>query len=319
MFIYLFNGKNSPQKITAIDTLPSSGFIWINCQPEELLSTLGLIRELTNINLDEEHIRDCLNPNHPSFCDSMQDYDLLIFQNLNTPPMNGKVKTHPVCFIVFEKILLTVSDHDASIETVNKRLLESGRRQPTQPIALMFIILTAIVDNFLALRAALSEQLERWQKKLLDEKKYFTQWQSLLDFKSNLRRLYVICEEQQDALDKWRQNMEGELSQPIAIRLNDLSNHILRMLHHIDELENELDSLMELHYAIIGKRTNEIMRILTVISGIFLPLTLITNIFGMNFETMIGLKNEAGFFITLAVMLVIAVCLLAIFRWKKWI
>ena len=113
--------------------------------------------------------------------------------------------------------------------------------------------------------------------------------------------------------------MDIDLSANLNVRLNDLSNHIYRVLRHVEMLENQLNSLMELHYAGIGRRTNEVVRLLTVISAIFLPLTLITNIFGMNFETMVGAQNPFGFYLTLGTMVLIAIVLLILFKWKEWI
>lgn len=319
MKTFLFTEKNPPKQITEIKTPGKTEFLWIDCQPEELSETLALIKQLTNDVLEERHLADCLNLSHPCFFDSMENYDFLIFHNLTFPAETGKLQTHPVSFVIFNKILLTVSQHDNAIEKMQAQILLPGRRQPTHLIILTLSILSAMIDNFLTLRSVLTNQLTQWQAKLLNQKKSFTQWDTLLNFKTNLRRLYIICEEQQDALDRWQQAINGNLPETIQVYFNDIANHILRVIDHIDIQENELDSLIELHYAIISKRTNEVMRILTVISGIFLPLTLITNIFGMNFENMIGLQNPIAFYITLTVMLLIAILMLIYFKLKKWI
>src|SRR5690606_33611673 len=105
----------------------------------------------------------------------------------------------------------------------------------------------------------------------------------------------------------------------LKVRLNDTSNHISRVLTHAESLDQQLAALIQLHYSVLGEQTNKIIRILTVISAIFLPLTLITNIFGMNFEEMIGLHSPSAFYITLGAMGFIAIILVIIFHQRKWI
>jgi magnesium/cobalt transport protein CorA len=319
MFIWHFDEIHPPVVLEKFSALPTKGFIWINCKPDEIIAIATAIKEVTGIEIHDRHIQDCQNSQHPCFFDSMQDYDFLIFSSLSLPPQLGKIITHPVCFILFDKFLVTVNDNDNAINSVKERLLEPGRRQPNKPEILLLIILNSIVDNFLALRAPLTEQFTRWQNKLLDEKGHFKSWRGLLKYKANIRYLYMLGEEQEDALGKWRQNMEVDLSKNLSVRLNDLMNHVQRVLHYTQALENELDSLMQLHYAAISQRTNNVVRVLTVISAIFLPLTLITNIFGMNFESMIGLQNPNGFYMTIAAMGAIAIALLLLFKWQKWI
>lgn len=319
MVIFQFTEKNAPQQLTEVTALPDNGFLWINCTPSELEAGTTLANKLTGITLNDRHIDDCLNPNHPCFFDSMQDYDLLIFRNLNFPPAQGYTDTHPVVFILFDLLLLTVSEQDDSVRKVQQRIFESGRRQPAQPEVLLHLLLNTIVDNFLALRAPLTEQFSQWQNKLLNKRHANMDWTALLNFKTKIHLFGILCEEQQDALGKWRQNMEEDLTQAMAVRLNDLSNHIFRVMRFTRALESELEALMQLHYALLGERTNEVMRILTVISAIFLPLTLITNTFGMNFHDMPGLSNPHGLYYILAIMAISVVGLLSLFKWKRWI
>lgn len=319
MEIIYFNEKTSKENLDQISALPKKGFLWINLDTNELQSSLHKIEQLTKVTINPHHLEDCLNPQHPATFDSMQDYDFLIFRNLDFPPDQGKIDTHTVCFILFEKLLLTITNKDETIQEVQKRSFESGRRQPNEIEHLIYLILNSIIDNFLALRVPLAAQLSQWQNRLLNENRRFINWKALLHFKSNIQKLYMLSEDQLDALSKWYENFEEDLTPALNIRLDDLSNHILRVFRATKILENELDSLMELHYAVITKRTNEIMRILTVISAIFLPLTLITNIFGMNFKNITDITHPSAFYITLGTMVFIAITLIIIFRAKKWV
>jgi Mg2+ and Co2+ transporter CorA len=84
-------------------------------------------------------------------------------------------------------------------------------------------------------------------------------------------------------------------------------------------IENELETLVDLHYSVVNHRTTEIMRTLTVIAGIFLPLTFITGFFGMNFDNMTILHSPYGYYASITGMGLLGLILFAIFKWKKWV
>jgi Mg2+ and Co2+ transporter CorA len=95
--------------------------------------------------------------------------------------------------------------------------------------------------------------------------------------------------------------------------------HISRVLNHARRLEASLESAVQIHFSAMAHRTSEIMRTLTVITALFMPLTLITGIFGMNFEVMPLLKDKMGFWITMGAMLLIVVVLLLVFRRQRYL
>jgi magnesium transporter len=76
---------------------------------------------------------------------------------------------------------------------------------------------------------------------------------------------------------------------------------------------------VQLYFAASSTRTNEIIRLLTLITAVFMPLNLITGIYGMNFDFIPGLHSHAGFWISLAVMLSVVVFLVSFFRWRRWL
>ncbi len=102
------------------------------------------------------------------------------------------------------------------------------------------------------------------------------------------------------------------------MRTNDVMEHISRVLNHARRLEESLESAVQIHFAAMAHQTSEIMRTLTIITALFMPLTLITGIFGMNFEHMPLLKEAHGFGITMIAMAVIVVLLLVVFHSKRY-
>ena len=91
------------------------------------------------------------------------------------------------------------------------------------------------------------------------------------------------------------------------------------MLEEIDSNKQILDGMNNLYYAIQGQRMNEIMKLLTIISAIFIPLTFIAGIYGMNFKNIPELETQNGYFITIGVMLLIAILSIFYFKKRGWL
>lgn len=314
------------------------------------------VARVTGTALYDLHLRDALNLTHPSYFDATQEYEMVVFRNLalhgettsvvetsgarkKIPAVLNKLLTLPVSFFLVGNALISVrSAKSQSIEAMRARLLNykpkadnnsHSSRLPTSPEDLMLRLLNAMVDQYLELRQPLTQQLDRWQHALLDPRKPFNNWLALLDSRIELRKLDHLCEEQHDALQELRDHFvdthygktgdNGRSKDMLLVRTNDVIEHIGRVLNHARRLEGSLESAVQIHFAAMAHRTSEIMRTLTVITALFMPLTLITGIFGMNFVQMPMLNNTQGFWIVMGAMLGLVVLLLIYFRSRRYL
>lgn len=313
------------------------------------------IEKLTGVRLYEPHLQDALNLGHPSYFDPTQSYAMLVFRKLaiddtplqtvqageetqgerrRIPPALTRLATKPVTFLLTERALVTVRpERSRTLNAFRSRMLEQrtrvengsiGMRVPTSPPELALRLLNAMVDQYLALRDPLTSQIDRWQRALLSPRSRFNNWSALLDARLELRKLDQLCEGQRDAVQELRDYLVDEASggsdhrakDLLLVRANDVMEHITRVLTHTQRLEAGIESAVQIHFSAMAHRTSEVMRILTVITALFMPLTLITGVFGMNFEAMPLLRDPAGFWITMAMMAVTVVVLLVLF-WRK--
>lgn len=102
----------------------------------------------------------------------------------------------------------------------------------------------------------------------------------------------------------------------LKVRSRDVLEHIERVVHHVERLEQSAETAVQMHFNAQSNRTNEVMRTLTVLTAIFLPLNLITGFFGMNFEHFPALHTESGLWWTEVFMLLVVVVLAVVF-WRK--
>ena len=254
------------------------------------------------------------------------------------PPILRRIDTSPVGFAVFDRLLLTVHPADCSVrdayasklmQAASTDLRTAGTRYPSSPADLMLRIVNLMVDGYLALRRELTHQLDHWQTELLNPKARFANWNALLDARLALHQLDEICEDQRSCIQDWIEAIktwpdadspiEARERELLQVRSRDVLEHIERVVHHVQRLEQSAETAVQMHFSAQSHRTNDIMRTLTSLTAIFLPLNLIAAIFGMNFDSIPLLHLHSGFWWAMGSMLMIASTLSLVFWRKRYI
>ena len=328
-------------------------FIWVECSRDDVVNRAEHwqqdIYAATGLWMNEYHLRDILNLEHPCAFDTLEDYDLLIFRKLITPDDQIKFDTQatekhervfglattPISFMLTPQVLITVREQGNKevesyiqrMETVLSRPIEEHnkpRKLPATPLDLTLRLLNNMVDGYLDLRVPLTRRVEFWQQELLQGHRRFTKWHQLLQENMAFQQVENLCEEQIETLQKLRDEIvdnyshlkgkkRSEKQDIMLVRVDDLTSHIERIQKHTIRLRNAVQAAIDLHFSAIANQTNENMRILAIITAIFAPLTLLTGVYGMNFEFIPGLKSPTGFWIMLGIMLMTTLILLYYF------
>ncbi len=316
----------------------------------------ALLQEVEGTQVHELHWLDLLSKQLPSHYDFTSAYDLLVFRRLAPgrsetdlsrpgtilhrsrglagPEILSRIDTSPIGFVLFERLLISVHPADCAIRDQFIQKLTGGSarngasppaRVPANPPELMLRLLSTVVDGYLDLRRELTRQLDHWQKQLLTPHNRFNNWSGLLDSRMTLHQLDDICEDQRTAIEDWTRSLEAwspserlqaQALEHLKVRSRDILEHIERVVHHVNRLEQGAETTIQLHFHVQGNRTNEIMRTLTVLTAVFLPLNLITGFFGMNFETFDFIHREDGLLLTELFMLLVVLVLGLVF-WRK--
>ena len=251
------------------------------------------------------------------------------------PPVLRRIDTSPVGFAVFDKLLLTVHPTDCAVrdayalKLLNATSAESrasGVKLPASPADLMLRVVNTMVDSYLALRRVLTRQLDHWQTELLNPDTRFNNWNTLMDARQAMHQLDEICEDQRAAVQDWIDSVETWPDSPepaaqrerelMKIRSRDVLEHIERVVHHVRRLEQSAETAVQMHFSAQSHRTNDIMRTLTALTAIFLPLNLITGFFGMNFEFLPIIHSPTGFWWTFGFMVMLVGVVVTVF-WRK--
>jgi magnesium transporter len=322
-----------------------------------VLQMQNQLQDWTGGQLVDLHVSDLLNNQLPSHFDYTSWYDMLVFRRLavgmGSEPLfvdalHGTlatarkaleaIDTSPVGFAVFDRVLITVHPVDCQVrDYFAQRLRQQAQssdtrgqaRLPASPADLMLRMANHMVDSYLELRRLLTRQLGTLQSELLNPKSRFDDWSMLLDARNTLHMLEDTCEDQRsamqewiDALDEWPTEIEPGARHErelLRLRSRDVLEHIERVLTHVRRLEHSAEVAVQMHFSALGHRTNDIMRTLTVLTAVFLPLNLITGFFGMNFDSLPLIHSATGIWTAIGVMAVVGVGLIVFFRRKRYL
>lgn len=333
--------------------LPAAGFLWIGTARREFEVGVGdlhaALLRFGQQPLVDLHVSDLLNNQLPSHFDYTSWYDLLVFRRLAAGPGSAdlfvddqhgtlasarkaleSIDTSPVGFAVFDRVLITVHPADCAVrDHFAQRLAGAGARLPTSPADLMLRMVNHMVDSYLDLRRLLTRHLGHLQAELLNPKSHFDDWPMLLESRNALHMLEDTCEDQRAAVQEWIDSLEewpagGDPAaqrerELLRIRSRDVLEHVERVLSHVRRLEQSAETAVQMHFSALGHRTNDIMRTLTVLTAIFLPLNLITGFFGMNFDFLPLVHSSAGIWVAVTLMAGVAVGLAVFFRRKRYL
>ncbi|MES2101952.1 MAG: magnesium transporter CorA family protein, partial [Pseudomonadota bacterium] len=240
-----------------------------------------------------------------------------------------------VGFAVFDRVLLTVHPADCMVrEYFANRLQQqtpgtetrNSARVPPSPADMTLRMTNYMVDSYLDLRRLLTRQLDQLQQELFGPRPDESSWKLLLDSRNGLHLLEDTCEDQRAAITEWIDALDelppdGDAAvlrerELLRVRSRDVLEHIERVLTHVRRLEASAENAVQMHFSAQSNRTNEIMRTLTTLTAIFLPLNLVTGFFGMNFDTLPGIHSPRAFWITFGTMLAVGVGL-SLYFWRK--
>lgn len=294
------------------------GNSWINIDglhDEQLIEHLCL-----HLGAHKLTIEDILNVNQRPKIEEHKDYIHLAAKMLTIESHTQNIRYEQVSFILKGNVLATFQEQSGdAFEYVRTRIAENKgliRKKGTD--YLLYALLDSIVDYYFVVLESIGEQLTDIETELLDNpdknslNKIHLQRKEML----NVRRSIYPLREVVTRLDKIE---EPIFSSGLEIYIRDLYDHTLRVMETIESFRDTVSGLLDLYMNSVSNRMNEIMKVLTIIATIFIPLTFIAGIYGMNFEHMPELHWRYSYFVTWGGMILIFLGMLLYFRRKKWL
>lgn len=310
----IFEGQNVTKSINTVDTSSTEKRYWLKIVGLNDTSFIGKVCEKFGIHpLAEEDII------HTKQRPKLDEYEKGVYIVVKMFYVKKALTSQQVSFFVKDNLVISFEEDDYPIfDTTLEKLSSPGNilRSKGEDY-LLYALLDTIIDAYFIvedkiekhllhiekelnrdpIKAHLS-QLIKWRKQLLQTRKGIA---PVYDIIQTLLRLEVSFFEKQS-----------------KHFLRDLNDHILRVIDNIDTHKETVNSHIELYHSSVNNKMNEVMKTLTIMSSIFIPLSFIASLYGMNFHHMPELDFKNGYYYVLALMTITAIGLLIYFRYKKY-
>jgi magnesium transporter len=252
--------------------------------------------------------------------ESYGQYLYVILHRIDFAAPEHCFQTHDVDFFLGPNYLVTIHSGDSrSIEHISAVCERNSMALGEGVAALMHRIVDAIVDNYRPEIEELSERLDELEERVFDNSAANLA-KDILNFKKDVASLRRVVQPQRDVVGRLARREFPQIDEQIAYRFRDVHDHLVRIADESMFFQDRITSLLDANLAIVSNQLNSIMKILTVIATVFMPLTFITGLYGMNVDLPhFGLGGERMFWVLMGLMLGIVAVMLYYFRKRGWI
>ena len=288
---------------------------WINVEglhKPELVEKIGKIYNIHPLTMEDiVHVDQ-----RPKF----EDYEHYVVAIMKMISYDNKVNAEQLAVILCENTVISFQEPDGgdAFDIIRARLRQSkGRVRKLGADYLAYALMDAVVDCYFTAIERIGDKIEEIEEDIIgaSDKK------SLLEL-YHLKREMIYLRKQVWPMRDMINNMvrsETILINPTSdIYLRDLSDHVTRIIDTVETYRDLLSGIMDIYLSTNANKMNEVMKVLTIMSSIFIPVTFIAGVYGMNFDNMPELRTQNGYFIIWGVMLSVIVGLLIYFKRKKW-
>lgn len=321
--LFLFDADNV-EEITAAspedwrEAHRRPGVLWINVSAVhdiDLIEALGAEFDLHPLTLE-----DIANTSHRPKWEEFPSYAFLAMKMVQRQPGSQGLAVEQVTIILGDRFVLSfLEDAGDVFESVRQRIRRgAGRVRRMGADYLAFCLVDAAIDDYFLAIESIGERVEHFEDRLLANTMQ-VELGEVYRFKRELIELRRAVWPLREVLSGINRSESTLLSRDNAVFWRDLYDHTVQVMDMVDNARESLASMHDTYLSSLSNRMNEVMKVLTIISTIFIPLTFIAGIYGMNFKHMPELDWPLGYFVILALMAFIAISLVLYFRRQRWL
>ncbi|MDF1698875.1 MAG: magnesium/cobalt transporter CorA [Saprospiraceae bacterium] len=242
------------------------------------------------------------------------------FKSFEYDPKLKEVISQTISLFFGKGFVLSFQEHEDDVfKGVRERISTSrGRIRQKGSDYLAYAIIDGIVDRYYQVIDSIEETLEEIESTISNEVDAMNKGE-LHQTKINLIKVRKSVVPLREALNQFIRSESDLIDPKTEIFLRDVYDHTIQIVESTDTLRDILGGLQDLYISEISLKMNKIMQVLTIVTAVFVPLSFLTGLYGMNFEVIPELKYQYGYFILWGVMLVITIGMFWMFKHKKWL
>jgi magnesium transporter len=296
----------------------TSTVTWINV---EGLHDVAIIEKLGNrFGLHPLIQEDILNTAERPKMEDYEDHIFLLLKVFVLGNRNHDEKIQQVSLVLGSNFVISFQEKESGVfDPVRDRIRkDKGRLRKLGPDYLAYALIDSIVDGYFGFLEKLGDEIEFLEDELVTDPK-----REILQKIHSLKREMIFIRKSVWPLREVVNGLE-RLETPLIkettdVFLRDVYDHTIQVIDSVETLRDVLSGMLETYLSSVSNRMNEVMKVLTIIATIFIPLTFIAGVYGMNFKFMPELEWRGGYFVIVGVMVAVAFVMLIFFRKKKWL
>jgi magnesium transporter len=304
------------ENLSDIPTAEADSIVWVNTP---LKHSDMVIHICEYFGVHQLTIEDIQNTTHLPKFEPFEDYYFLTLKFLKYTKEGGTELFH-VPLLLKDRYVLSFHQGSTNpvFDTVRERILQGiGNLRNLKADHLFYRLVDFTVDEYLNISNIMREEIDEMDEKTFEgDEEDITS--DILDIKreiNNFRRIAVPLREE---LGRLRTNPSGLLRKSTLTYFQDITDHLNHLISSLDNYREILKDMMDLHLAHLSQSMNEVMKTLTVVATIFIPLTFLAGIFGMNFKYMPELGWKFGYPLFWVISVILAVIMALYMKRKKW-
>ncbi|MFH1106301.1 MAG: magnesium/cobalt transporter CorA [Candidatus Micrarchaeota archaeon] len=295
-----------------------SGTTWINVDGISDVETIQAIG--ASFKLHPLMIEDILNSSLRPKYEEYDDAFFMVAKMLSFDPKTNKLESEQLSLVVSGNCLLSFQERPGDIFNGLRSGILNGKSRALGhgPDFLAYLLLDATVDNYFAILERLGERIESVQSEAVEHPSVST-LQGIHAMRKNNNSLRRNIWPLREAVSGFQKGDRRWVSKETSVYLRDAYDHVIQALDSLESNRETVTGLLDLYLSTSSNRLNEVIKTLTVISTIFIPLTFVVGVYGMNFKFMPELGWSWAYPLLWAFMAVIAAMMILYFRRKKWL
>jgi magnesium transporter len=311
--------ESTPKSIAEVISIVNSfqGITWINI--DGLHDEKSIEEVCIFLGVHKLSMEDILSVGQRPKLEEYTDYLQAVIKLLSIDPVEDTIEYEQLTFLLKGNILVTFQEKTGDVfNSVRTRIKEAkGSVRKKGADYLLYALLDLVVDHYFTILENFSEKIEDLETELLNnpDKNTLNKLHSLRRETLLLRRtIYPLRE----MVGKFEKLEEPIINSDIKVYIRDLYDHTIKVTENIEVLRDMTSGLLDLYMNNASNKMNEIMKVLTIMSAIFIPLTFIAGVYGMNFKYMPELQTQNGYFVVLGIMLAVFIGMVIFLKSKKW-
>ena len=291
---------------------------WLNIDG---IHDAGIIEKIgKHFNLHPLLLEDIMNTGQRPKMEDFENYIFIVLKMLGYDETRDEIKSEQVSLILGSNFVISFQECEGDVFNPVRERIRNGKGKIRKMKAdyLAYTLIDAVIDNYFIILEKTGEKIEDMEDELVTNPTPGT-----LQTIHNLKREMIFLRKSvwplREVINGMQKAESPLIKESTGIYLRDVYDHTIQVIDTIETFRDMISGMLDIYLSSISNKMNEVMKVLTIIATIFIPLTFVAGLYGMNFKYMPELEWHFGYFAILLLMIIIGISMVFYFRRKKWL